>query len=147
MEIRQKAPVNQIGGKANGNGVEVIEVEGVTEVLWGQLGVTPEAEEDVDVVTLLIMIHWLVTGVGCVAIWPATVPKNLYNPREVAMLALPEGHSTHPGKKAHEDEDVVARSVSGASMYYMMRTEMLFPWTMQVNCMSLSNMNKLLAMV
>ena len=52
-----------------------------------------------DVVTLLIMIHWLVTGVGCVAILPATVPKNLYKHREVAMLALPEGHSTQSGQK------------------------------------------------
>ena len=146
VEIRQKAPVNKIGGKANGNGVEVTEVEDVAEVQWGRLGVIPEAEEDVDVVTLLTMIRWLVTGAGCVAIWHATVPKNLYKHREVAMLALPEGHSHNPGKKAHEAEDVVAKFDLGASMYCMMRTGMLFPWTMQVNCTSPSNMNKLLAM-
>ena len=46
------------------------------------------------------MIRWLVTGVGCVAIWPATVPKlALHRPREVAMLALPAEFSHNPAKK------------------------------------------------
>ena len=82
---------------------------------------------------------------GCVAIWPVTVPKNWHQHREAAMLALPEGHLHHPGRKAQEAEDVVARFGLGASMYYTMRTGMLFPWTMQDSCTSPSNMNKLLA--
>ena len=89
-------------------------VDVVEEALWGRLGVIPEAVEDVVVVIQLIMTHWHVTGVGCVAIWPVTVPRNLCNHREVAMLALPEEHSANPGRKAQEAEDVVVRSVSGA---------------------------------
>ena len=46
---------------------------------------------------------------GCVAIWPVTVP-NQYSHREVAILALPVENSRNPCKKAQEDEDVeVAR--------------------------------------
>ena len=84
------------------------------EVRWDRLGVIPEAVEDVDVVTLLTMTPWRVTGVGCEAILPVTAPKNLYHRREVAILALPKEHSLNPGKKAHVEEDVVVRSVSGA---------------------------------
>ena len=89
-------------------------VDVVEEALWGRLGVIPEAVVDVVVVIQLIMTHWHVTGAGCVAIWPVTVPKNLYSHREVAMLALPEEHLANLGRKAQEAEDVVVRSVSGA---------------------------------
>ncbi|MCV6606117.1 MAG: hypothetical protein OIF34_12495, partial [Porticoccaceae bacterium] len=75
MEIRQKAPTSKIGGKANGDGVEVTEVDEEAEVQWDRLGVTPEAVEDVDVVTLLTMIPWRAIAAGCVAIWPVTVPR------------------------------------------------------------------------
>jgi len=112
--IRQKAPTSKIGGKANGDGEEVTEVDEEAEVRWDRLGVTPEAVEDVDVVTLLTMTPLRVTGVGCEAILPVTAPKNLYHRREVAIPALPKDHSLTTGKKSHVDEDVGVRSVSGA---------------------------------
>ena len=74
-------------------------MEDAAEVQWGRLGVTPEAEEDVDIVTLLIMIHWLVTGVGCVAISPATVPKSLYKPRGSGNAGPSRGTFTQSGQK------------------------------------------------
>ena len=50
------------------------------------------------------MTHWLVTGAGCVAIWPVTVPNpGIFSHREVAILALPEENSLNPGRKAQED--------------------------------------------
>ena len=50
----------------------------------------------------------LATGVGCVAIWPVTVPRPvMHSHREVAMLALPEEDSHNPGKKAHREEEAV----------------------------------------
>ena len=60
------------------------------------------------------MTHWHVTGVGCVAIWPVTVPNpGMHRHREVAMLALPEGDFLNPGKKAHSvDEAVEGKSGS-----------------------------------
>ena len=50
----------------------------------------------------------LATGVGCVAIWPVTIPRPvMHNHREVAMLALPEEDLHNPGKKAHKEEETV----------------------------------------
>ena len=49
-------------------------VDVVEEALWVRLGVIPEAVEVVVVVIQLIMTHWHVTGAGCMAIWPVTVP-------------------------------------------------------------------------
>jgi len=89
--IRRKAPASLIGGKANGNGVEAIEEDDEAEVLEDRQGVTPEAVEemDVDVVTRLTLIHWLATAVGCVAIWPVTVPKRCRH-RGVSIWDLPK---------------------------------------------------------
>ena len=42
-------------------------------VVVEHLGVEEEVEEDEDVVSV-DMIHWLVTGVGSVAIWLVTIP-------------------------------------------------------------------------
>ena len=54
------------------------------------------------------MIPLLVTGAGCVAIWPVTVLNPvMYSRREVAMLALPEEDFLNPGTKAHVDVVVV----------------------------------------
>ena len=79
---------------------------------------------------------------GCVAIWPATVPSQL-SLKGVAMLCPPVEDSHNPGKKAQEDVDVVGQFVSGASMYYMTRLEMSTQWTMRVSCRSPSIMDKL----
>ena len=60
-----------------------------------------EAEGDEeDEVILQILIPWLVTSVGYVAIWPVTVPKWERRHREVAMQALPRKKFLNPGTKA-----------------------------------------------
>ena len=63
---------------------------------------------------LSTLTHWLVTGVGCVAIWPVTAPNpGTIGHREVAMLALPEENSLNPGIKAH-NVDVAMGGKSGS---------------------------------
>ena len=55
-------------------------------------------------------------SVGCVAIWPMTVPNPKASRWEAAQVALPEELFLNPGKKAHrEDVDVVGKSDSQAS--------------------------------
>ena len=88
------------------------------------------------------MIPWLAIAVGCVAIWPVTVPKQSSH-KGVAMLCPPVEDSHNLGKKAQKDVDVVGQFVSGASISYMTRLGMSTQWTMQVNCMSPSTMNQL----
>ena len=54
------------------------------------------------------LIPLLVTGAGCVAIWPVTVLNPVrHSHREVAWLALPEEDSLNPGKKAHSADEAV----------------------------------------
>ena len=85
-----------------------------------------------------------VTGAGCVAIWPVTVPRPVIRSlREVAMLALPVVNSLNPGKKAQKEEDVDGQFDSEASMSCMTRLGMNSQWTMQVNCTSPSDLNQL----
>ena len=85
-----------------------------------------------------------VTGAGCVAIWPVTVPKPVIcSLRGVAMLALPVVNSLNPGRKAQKEEDVVGQFDLEASMSYMTRLGMNSQWTMQVNCTSPSDLNQL----
>ena len=50
------------------------------------------------------MIPWLVIGVGCVVMWPATVLKPvMHHRREVAMLALPVEVRSNPGDQAQKE--------------------------------------------
>ena len=46
------------------------------------------------------LILWRVTSVGCVAIWPVTVPTLVHSHRRrvVAVLALPKQVRLNPGK-------------------------------------------------
>ena len=108
----------------------------------GNLVVDADAEEEeINQQRPSIMIHLLVTGAGCVAIWPVTVPNPImHSRREVALLALPKRDFLNPGIKAQEVQEEVERFVSGASISYMMRPEMNTRWTMQVNCTSPSDM-------
>ena len=71
------------------------------------------------------LILWRVTGAGCVAIWPMTVPAPVHSRIrwEVAQPALPMEHFPNPGKKAQEDVAEVDQFGSGASMSYMTRLE------------------------
>ena len=56
------------------------------------------------VVGLEILTPWLVTGVGCVVIWPATVPKPvMHRRREVALSALPVEVRSDPGNQAQKE--------------------------------------------
>ena len=77
------------------------------EVLWDQVDenlVEIVDEEDVvdRVLGRSILTLSLVTIVGCVAIWPVTVPKRS-NHKGVAMLCPPVEISLNPGKKALVD--------------------------------------------
>ena len=56
-----------------------------------------EEEETVEVVVL--MIHWRVTGVGCVAIWPVTIP-NLGRHRVLVQTVLKMHHRSNLGVEA-----------------------------------------------
>ena len=64
--------------------------------------VVDEVEEDELGLAMLVTTHWHVTGAGCVAIWPVTVPNpGMFSHREAATLALPAENSLNPGRKAH----------------------------------------------
>ena len=70
------------------------------------LVVVDEVEEDELGLAILVTTHWHVTGAGCVAIWPVTVPNpGIFSHREVATLALLVENSLNPGRKAQEDEE------------------------------------------
>ena len=107
-------------------------------------------EEEEHEATLDHLILLLVTGAGCVAICPVTVPKLvMHSHKEVAMLALPEeiAHSD-PGKQAQrEEEEEDVRCDLGALTSCMMRTGTHIPWTMQGNCTSPLNLHRLLTLV
>ena len=56
-----------------------------------------EEEETVEVVVL--MIHWRVTGAGCMAIWPVTVP-NLGRHKVLVQTVLKMHHRSNLGVEA-----------------------------------------------
>ena len=56
-----------------------------------------EEEETVGVIAL--MIHWRVTGAGCVAIWPVTIP-NLGRHRVLVQTVLKMHHHSNLGVEA-----------------------------------------------
>ena len=109
-------------------------------VVEGQAVVVVDEEEDPPVLGLSILTLLHATGVGCVAIWPVTVPSpRVRRHREAAVLALPVENFLNPGIKAQEEEEGVERFGSGASMSYMTRLEMNIRWTMEVSCTSPSD--------
>ena len=71
-EIGQGAQISQIGPKDVASIRQVVVGDAVV-VAVGHLGVEEGAQVDEDVV-LVGMISWLVTGLGCVAIWIVTFP-------------------------------------------------------------------------
>ena len=72
---------------------------------------------------------------GCVAIWPMTIPK-MCSHREVALQALLEVNLLNPCNEAQEEEDVEAdRSDSVASVSCTMTRVTNTPLMMQNNCM------------
>ena len=133
----RKAQVHQIG--AEDFGVVEWDVEGCKEV-EGQgilVGVVEDqVEEEEEEVAAPILIHWLVIGVGCVAIWPVTVPPPTASRWEVAQAALPVERFPNPGTKAHiVAEEEVGKSGSLASMSCMTMRVTLTPSMSQGNCM------------
>ena len=73
--VDRKAQAHQIG--AEDFGVVEWAMEGCKEVEgWGILvGVVEDrVEEEEEGVLAPVLIHWHVIGVGCMAIWPMTVP-------------------------------------------------------------------------
>ena len=55
------------------------------------------------------MILWRVIAVGCVAIWPVTVPSSDSSHREVEFLSLPAVDSLNPAKKGQEIVEEVGK--------------------------------------
>ena len=90
------------------------------------------AEEEANV-TGDRMIHLLVIAVGCVAIWPVTVPK-MYSLRGILLLFPPEVNSLNPGSKAQEDVAENAQSDLVGLTYCMMETVTSILWMMLVSC-------------
>ena len=84
----------------------VIEEDEVRALEDDVLVVVDEVVEDELGLTTLVTTHWHVTGAGCVAIWPVTVPNPaVHGRRGVAMLTLPVEGLLNPGKKAHREDE------------------------------------------
>ena len=91
------------------------------------------------------MTHWHVTDAGCVAIWPATVPK-ICTHREVALLALLAGNLLNLCNEAHVVEvEGIDRSGSVASASCTTMRVTNTPSTMQDSCMCRLNLGRLLS--
>ena len=82
---------------------------------------------------------------GCVAIWPVTVPKTKFSRRGVEMLSLPMGERLNPANQGQEIVDVVDRSGLVVSASCITMREIHTPLMMQDNCMYHSNLDKLLS--
>ena len=102
----------------------------VVLVVVAEVETVVEVEEEAGVV-LDCMIPLRAIAVGCMAIWPVTVP-NLYSHMEVAWPALPEESLLNPCKEELEVEaEEIDRSDSVASASRVTNTLS----TMQDNCM------------
>ena len=99
----------KIGGEANGEDHEDV-VDVVVLVEDAEVETVVEVEEAEGVILeRTIPLHAIT--VGCVAVWPTTVPS-LLSHREVAILALPKGDFLNPGKEAQDREDEVVQCAS-----------------------------------
>ena len=82
--------------------VDSEEEEDQVLVVEDQVVVVVDVEEDPMVLDR--MTPWLVIGVGCVVMWPATVLKPvIHRRREVALLALPVEVRSNPGDQAQKE--------------------------------------------
>ena len=94
--------VLKIGGEADG--AECEEEEDEVEMMVVVVVEVVVAVEMAAGVVLDRMIPWLVIGVGCVVIWPATVLKLvMHRRREVALPALPVEVRSDPGDQAQRE--------------------------------------------
>ena len=105
MEIRQGAQINKIRAEVHGEEDEVqvaakvvsmVDLEEEDQVVERQWVDVVEEEED--------LILWRDTSVGCVAIWPVTIPTlvHIYRRCVVAVLALPKQVRLNLGKQAQD---------------------------------------------
>ena len=134
-----------LGGEAKEEECEDVVLDEVDLVVEEEVDAV--VDQVVDKVALGHMILWLVIAVGCVAIWPATVPKIGSSHREVETLSLPEEDSLDPAKKGQgtvEEEGRLGLVQWGS---FMMKRDMNIPLTIKVNCTSPTNLRKLLPSV
>ena len=110
-----------------------------------ELVVVDDEEEELGL-AMLVTTRWHAIAVGCVAIWPATVPR-MRRHREVAFLALSVGNLLNPCRKAHVVEaEEIDRSGLVASASCMMTRVINTPSMMQDSCMCRWNLDRLLSM-
>ena len=73
-------------------------------VLVAEEQVVEIVDVEEDPMVLDRMTPWLVIGVGCVVMWPATALKPvMHRRREVALLALPVEVRSDPGDQAQKE--------------------------------------------
>ena len=114
-----------------------------------QEGETLVVEDEVEELGLAMLVttHWRVIVAGCVAIWPATVPKQCSH-REVELPTLPVEDLLNPCSEAHVAEvEAIDRFDSVASVFCMTTRVTNTPLMMQDSCMCHLNLGRLLSMV
>ena len=79
------------------------------------------------------MTHWRAIAVGCVAIWPVTVPKQ-HSHKGVAMLCPPVGDSRNLVRKGQGLVVVGGRLGLVLWGLYTMKRDMSIPLMIMVNC-------------
>ena len=133
----------RIGGEANGEDRED-ELDVVVLVVVIEVDTVVEVEVEAGAV-LDHMIPLPTIAVGCMAIWPVTVP-NLCSHREVALLALLAENLLNPCREAQEEEaEEVDRSASVASASCMTTRVTNTPSMMQDSCMCCWKLDRLLS--
>ena len=137
--------VTNIGGEAKEEECKDVVLEEVETVVVDEVDAVVEQVEDRAVLDR--MIFWLVIAVGCVAIWPVTVPKISSSHREVEFLSLPVEDSLNPAKKGQGTVEEEGRLGSVQWGLSMMRRDMSIPLTIKVNCTSPTTPRKLLPSV
>ena len=126
--------------------VDLVLVEEEARVQVGEKLVVVDAEEEEPGIALLAMTHWHAIGVGCVAIWPATVPRMRHH-RGVELPTLPVEVLLNPCSEAHvAEEEAIDRFDSVASVFCMTTRVTNTPLMMQDNCMCHLNLDRLLSM-
>ena len=109
--------------------------------------VVVDEEEEEPGIALQAMTRWHAIAMGCVAIWPVTVPKQCSH-REVELPTLPVEDLLNPCSEAHvAEEEAIDRFDSVASVFCMTTRVTNTPLMMQDSCMCHLNLGRLLSMV
>ena len=83
--------------------------------------------QEADRAVLDRMILWRVIAMGCMAIWPVTIPSSDSSHREVEFLSLPAVDSLNPAKKGQEIVDEVGKLDLVRWGSYTMKRDMNIP--------------------